>query len=356
MKRTVAVLLFVCLAAACRKPAPTTSASTASTTAPAPAASASPAAAAAPGALETPPAAKPLPAKLPDVLAKVNGESIERWELENAVKGVEGRAGQPIPADRRDAAVRDILNQIVDYHLMAQESRSRKIEVSDAEITARLAQIRQQFPTEDAYKQALSAQGMSPDQLTRQTRMALQVQKVVDAEIASKISVQDSDVNAFYQQNVDKFKQGETVHASHILIGVPQNATPAQKQQAKAVADKVLKQVKAGGDFAKLAKENSQDPGSAPNGGDLGYFPKGQMDPAFEKAAFALKPGAVSGVVETPFGYHIIKVVDRKPAHTAELNEVSPRIKEFLSQQQREQKLEEFVKQARSKAKIDILV
>ena len=252
--------------------------------------------------------------------------------------------------------MRDILNQIVDYHLMAQESRALKLQVSDAEVAARMAQVRQQFPSEDAYKQALAAQGLSVDQLQKQAKMSLEVQKLVETEVTPKVSVPDADVNAFYQQNLDKFKQGETVHAAHILIGVPQQATPAQKQQAKAAAEKILKALRAGGDFAKLAKENSQDPGSAPNGGDLGFFPRGQMDPAFEKVAFSLKPGTISGVVETQFGYHIIKVIERKPPHTTALTEVSARIKDYLTQQQREQKLEEYVKQARAKAKIDILV
>lgn len=354
MKCRFAVLLLVSLAVACRKPANPSATATA-----APPQAAPSAAAAVPGQPADPtqpPAAKPLPAQLPDVVARVNGEPIERWELETAVKGVEGRAGQPIPPDRRDAAYRDILNQIIDYHLIAQESRARKLDVSDADLTARMAQVRQQFPTEDAYKKALAAQGLTVDELTKQTKVSLQVQKVVEAEVTSKVAVNDAEVNTFYQQNLDKFKQGETVHASHILIGVPQNATPAQKAAAKATAEKVLKELKAGGDFAKLAKENSQDPGSAPNGGDLGFFPKGQMDPAFEKAAFGLKPGATSGVVETQFGYHIIKVLERKPPHTATIAEVGPRIKDYLTQQQREQKLDAFVKEARSKAKIDILV
>lgn len=348
MKRTATVLFFVSLAVACRKPAP----SGAATTAAAPSATAQQQ----PTVPGQPPVAKPMPAQLPNVVARVNGEAVERWELENAVKGIEGPSGQPIPADRRDAAMRDMLNQIVDYHLLAQESRARKLAVTDADVNARLAQVRQQFPTEDAYKQALAGQGLSVEQLTKQAKMSLEVQKLVEAEITPKVAVQDADVNAFYQQNLDKFKQGETVHASHILIGVRQDATPQQKQQAKAAAEKILKQIRGGGDFAALAKEHSQDPGSAPNGGDLGFFPQGQMDPAFEKAAFGLKPGATSGVVETQFGYHIIKVLERKPPHTTALTEVSARIKDYLTQQQREQKLDEFVKQTRAKAKVEMLV
>src|SRR4029077_12192443 len=100
-------------------------------------------------------------------------------------------------------------------------------------------------------------------------------------------------------------------------------ADEAAKKKARADAEAVLKQVKGGGDFAALAKQYSQDPGSAANGGDLNFFPKGQMVPAFETAAFALKPGETSGLVETPFGFHIIKLAERRPARTVPLQEVS---------------------------------
>ena len=146
------------------------------------------------------------------------------------------------------------------------------------------------------------------------------------------------------------------MHAAHILIGVPQNATADQKAEAKNKAAAVLKTIKAGGDFATLARANSQDPGSAQNGGDLGFFPKGQMTPAFEEAAFKTKPGTVSPLVETPFGYHIIKVIERRGPRTAPFDEVSGQIKDFLIQGQREQKLEQFVEQMKAKGKIEILV
>ena len=179
---------------------------------------------------------------------------------------------------------------------------------------------------------------------------------MIDAEVSSKVAVQDAEVSTFYQQNLEKFKQGDSVHASHILFGVTQGATPAQKTEAKARAQAALKQVRAGADFAAMAKAQSQDPGSAPNGGDLGFFPKGQMNPQFEDAAFGTKTGTVSAVVETPFGFHIIKVHERRAPRTAPLTEVAGQIKDFLTQGQREQKLEQFVEQVKARGKIEILV
>jgi parvulin-like peptidyl-prolyl isomerase len=300
--------------------------------------------------------AKVMPAQLPEVLARVNGEPIERWEFDNAVKRIEARAGGPVPPDRRNEILRGILDQLVAYHLLAQESRARKLAVPDQDVDARVADIRKNFPDDAAFTQAMAAQGLTVDHLRAQTRSNLEVQKVIDAEVSSKIAVQDADVSTFYQQNLARFKQGETVHASHILIGIAANAPPAEKAAAKAKAQAALKQVRGGADFAAVARAQSQDPGSAQNGGDLGFFPKGQMTPAFEGAAFKLTPGSVSAVVETPFGFHIIKVFERRPPRTAPLAEVSGQIKEFLTQGQREQKLEQFITEVKSKSKLEMLV
>ena len=297
-----------------------------------------------------------MPAQLPSVLARVNGEEIGRWEFDNAVKRVEQRAGAPVPPEKRDEILRGVLDQLVAYHLLAQEAHKRKLDVSDGDVDRRMAEIRGSFPDENTFTQGIAAQGLTVDQLRAQTRTSLQVQKIIDAEVASQVSVADADVEAFYKQNQERFKQGESVHASHILIGVPQNAAPEQKAAARTKAQSVLKRLRAGADFAEVARSDSQDPGSAPNGGDLGFFARGQMTPAFEDAAFKLKAGAMSGVVETPFGFHIIKVSEKKPPHTATLGEAGGQIKEFLVQGQRQTKLEQLIDQVKAKSKIEILV
>jgi parvulin-like peptidyl-prolyl isomerase len=351
MKRTLTLLVvapLVLWSTSCRKadaPVPKL----------APAATAAPAGAP-PGVPGAAPAIKPMPPQIPDVLARVNGEKIERWEFDNAVKRMEARAGGPVPPDKRDEVLRGVLDQLVAYHLLVQESRARKLPIADADVDARLAEIRKSFPTEEAFTQGIAAQGLTLDQLKAQAKTGLQVAKVIDAEVNSKVAVQDAEVNTYYQQNLERFKQGDSVHAAHILIGMPQNATPEQKAAARTKAQDVLKQIRGGADFAITARANSQDPGSAQNGGDLGFFPKGQMTPAFEDAAFKLKEGTVSAVVETPFGFHIIKVHEKRGPRTAPLAEVSGQVKDFLMQGQREQKLEQFVEQVKAKGKIEILV
>jgi peptidyl-prolyl cis-trans isomerase C len=300
---------------------------------------------------------KPVPAQLPTVLARVNGEAIEKTEFDLAVKNLEARAQAPVPAERRDEIFRQVLDNLVNYHLLVQESKARKVLVPDSEIEARIQQIQQQFPNADAFKQALQQRGLSVEKLRSDARTGLMVSQMMQAEVASKVSVQDKDIADFYGKNPERFKQGEAVHVDHILIRVPENANAATKNKAKAQATALLKQVQQGGDFAALAKKNSQDPGSAAQGGDLGFVERGQTVPAFEQAAFGLaKPGQVSGVVESNFGFHIIKMVERRAARDLPLTEVSEQIKQFLSQQQQEEKSQAFIEQLKAKGKVEILI
>jgi peptidyl-prolyl cis-trans isomerase C len=163
-------------------------------------------------------------------------------------------------------------------------------------------------------------------------------------------------VTAFYNENPGEFQQPERVRASHILIGVPEGADPAAKQQALAKAVEVLKEVKAGGDFAALAKQHSTDQGSAPSGGDLGFFERGQMVGPFEQAAFALAPAQTSDLVESPFGYHIIKVAEKQTSRTIPIAEVRPQIQQFLEGQSREQQTQTFVGSLRAKGKVEVFI
>jgi peptidyl-prolyl cis-trans isomerase D len=152
--------------------------------------------------------------------------------------------------------------------------------------------------------------------------------------IAEQISVSDADVKSYYDQNAKRYTVEEQRRASHILIGVKKGASDAEKSAAKAKAQKVLDQARKNpGDFAKLAKENSEDPGSAERGGDLDYFGKGMMVKSFEDAVFKLKPGEISDLVESEFGYHIIRLTDVKPASVKTLDEVKGEIAAEIKKQ-----------------------
>jgi peptidyl-prolyl cis-trans isomerase C len=304
----------------------------------------------------TPPPPKPVPAQLPDVLARVNGEAVTRADFDRAVQMLEGRAGGPVPPEQRDEVFRGVLDQIVGYKVLLQESRARNIAVTDSDVDARIAQIRGQFPSEEAFTQTLAQRKLTLEQVKADARQDMTISKLIEAEIASKVAVTPEQVNDFYAKNPEQFKQGDSVRASHILISVPKGADAAAKAQARGKADDVLKEVKAGKDFAALAKEHSADPGSAANGGDLGFFQQGQMVGPFNDAAFTLTPGATSDLVETEFGFHIIRVIEKKAGRTIPLEEVKPQVEQYLERLNRQQQTDAFVNGLKAKGKIEILI
>lgn len=337
----VLTLLVVLLAAACSR-------DSTSTAEPPTPAGGSPTAAQGP--------VKPLPAELPDVLARVNGEAVTRQELEEYVQNLEGRVGGPVPADQRDRIYRDVLDQLVGYKLLLQEATARKVVVPETEVDARIEQVKKQFPSEDLFMQTLIDRKMTVEQIKADARKEIAIGRLIDSAIAQKVAVKPEQVEAFYKDNPDQFKQPERVKASHILISVPENADAATRAQAKTRAEQVLKDVQAGKDFAALARQHSQDPGSAVNGGDLGFFQQGQMVGPFNDVAFSLKPGTTSNLVETQFGYHIIKVAEKQPERTVPFEEVRPRLEQYLQDQNKESETEAFVKSLRARGKVEILV
>jgi len=309
-----------------------------------------------PATAPTPPAPpKPVPAQLPAVVARVNGQDVTKDDFERMVKTVEANAGQPIPPDRRDEILRNLLDQLVVYKLLNQEAKTRGLTATDAEVDAKLQEVRKQFPTQDAFEKALKSRNMTVDGFKTDARADLSANKVMDAELATLPGPSDAEAKDFYTKNPDRFKQEESVRASHILIHVEPNADAAAKAQAKAKIEEVLKKAKSGEDFAKLAQQYSQD-GSASQGGDLGFFPRGQMVPEFSNVAFSLKPGQISDVVTTQFGYHIIKVTDRKPGRVVPFEEAAPQIKQYLENEKKKAHADAFIETLKKKSKIEVLI
>jgi peptidyl-prolyl cis-trans isomerase C len=348
VKQLICSVLLAAAAVGCQKPAPAASSSSAAKPAPAsPSSTAKPATAAKP---------KPVPAVLPDPIASVNGEAITKVELESAIRSLEQQnGGRSVPPERRDEIYRGILDNLVSMRVLRQEVNDRHMTASDAEIAAQINQLRKQFPSEAAFKQAMAAQHVSQEKLRDNVRMDLLVNRLLENEVNAKLSVKPADVSAFYEKNPDKFKQSESVRASHILIIVPPGADANTKAAAKARAEAALKAVRAGQDFAAIAREYSQD-GSAQHGGDLNFITRGQTTPAFENVAFALKVGEISDVVESPFGFHIIKVTERRPGRAVPFPEAAAQIQQYLENEQRKSLGNAFVASLKAKRKVEIFI
>jgi peptidyl-prolyl cis-trans isomerase C len=243
-----------------------------------------------------------------EAVARVNGVAISAQELTRASKVMlSGQNGMLPSADQQKEFEKQALQQLVSAELLYQAGQKLEIKDLDKQVDDKLAQGRAKFGNEEGFAKAMKELDMQEKDLRDYTRRDLIITNFIEKSIVPKVTVSEEDARKFYNENPDKFTKSEAVKASHILIGVDQKATAEEKKAAREKAEKLRKELAGGADFAALAKGNSTCP-SSQQGGDLGYFGKGQMVPAFEKAAFALKPGEISDVVETQFGYHIIKL------------------------------------------------
>lgn len=286
-------------------------------------------------------------------VARVNGTAIAASELRRAEKVL--LRGQTVPVEQQAALDKQALEQLVSAELLYQAAAKLEIKDLDKQIDAKLAQGKARFKDEQDFKKAIKDLEMDEKDLREYTRRDLLISRFVETTFVAKATVSEAEIRAFYDKNPDKFKRDESVKASHILIGVDSNATAAEKTKAREKAEKLHKEVVGGADFAAVAKENSTCP-SSQQGGDLGLFGKGQMVPAFEKAAFALKPGEISPVVETQFGFHIIKLTEKNPAATVDYKEAKVKIEEYLKGQKVNEAIQKYIAETKKTAKIEVLL
>ncbi len=288
-----------------------------------------------------------------DTMVKVNGTVITRAEMDRAMKifSAQNQMGQQASASAKPAED-TVLDQLVSAELLYQAGTKLGIADLDKQVADKVAQGKSKFKSDAEYEKALKSSDLTPKTLEELVRKDIVINNLVVKEVVPKATVSDADAKKFYDDNRDKFKRGEQIKASHILCKVDPQATADEKKKAKEKAEGLLKQIRAGKDFAELAKTNSDCP-SKTQGGDLGFFGKGQMVPSFETAAFGLKTGEVSNVVETQFGYHIIKVTDKKEAGVAKFDEVKPKIEEYLKNQKIQKGVMDYIAQLKEKAKIE---
>jgi len=280
------------------------------------------------------------PKKAAGNVATVNGVAIKRSDFERELFAIKNRFGmtEKMDAKQEGEIKKSVLDKMIGGELLYQASKKKGVKVEGKAVDAELANLKKRFPGDKEFKEALKRSGTSEAELKGQMQKNLAIQKLIDQDFAAKATVTAEEAKEFYEKNKEKFKQPEQAKASHILIEVKPDAPEADKKAARAKIEGLLKKAKAGDDFAKLAQENSQCPSSA-KGGDLGYFAKGQMVPPFETAAFGLKVGEVSGIVETQFGYHIIKLTDKK----AESQVAFDTAKEQIMQRMKSAKVQEAV-------------
>lgn len=307
-------------------------------------------------------ATKPKAASLFDneVVAKAKGITIKRGQLDEAfiaVKANFAAQNRQLSPDDARMVERQVLERLIQLQILLQKATDADRKEASDLVNKRVDEAKQRAVSEDAFRRQLVASGM--DEATLRKRLAddATAEAVLKREL--KINITDADLKKFYTEHPTQFEQPETVRAAHVLIATKDLATnedlPDDKKKEKLkLAEEVLKKAKDGADFAALVKQYSDDPGSKERGGEY-TFPRGQMVPTFEAAAFSLKTNELSGIVTTPFGYHIIKCYEKNPAKTVEFDKVKDELKQYLTTVEVQKLLPDYTKKARADAEVEIV-
>ena len=301
-------------------------------------------------ALKVEPAALPFEATGP--VAVVGGKEIPASAFNEKAREIAEAARGRMPPQMYESYKKQVLNRLVDDYIFDVKVKENNITVTDAEFDAEFQKFMKRFPSEDEFKKYFERIGLPVDKLKADMRKRLAQKKLITEKY--KITVDDDAIKKFYETNKKRYEQEEQVKASHILLKLPKDADAKKDAEVLKKAKEIEKEARAkGADFAALATKYSEGP-SKTRGGDLGLFPKRRMVPAFSEVAFKLKEGEISKPVKTRFGYHIIKVEEKKPARTVPMKEVEATIREGIESKELRDKMMEFLKTSKEEMKVEL--
>jgi len=269
-------------------------------------------------------------------------------------KGVAvGARGDQLPLLTRMR--KEAMDLLIEQELILQAAEAQGIEVAPEEIDAALAEVSEPFKTPEAFNYRIESEGYTTDSYREHLRRMIAAAKYLDGIRADAMSVSDEELEAYYRNNERRLTLPEQVRVRHILLSWKPLGKPDDRAALHEQMGAILKKARAGEDFAGLAREYSDD-STRMDGGDVGLFHRGQMVPAFEAAAFALQPGEISDIVETPFGLHIIKLEERKEARLLPLDEVREQLREHMIKEKLDTVVAVETARLRDEAKIEILI
>jgi peptidyl-prolyl cis-trans isomerase C len=293
----------------------------------------------------------------PENAAVVNGKPIayEDFQRERQLyqRHLQSRGIKPPGSEAQ--LNQQIINDMIGRELLLQASAKKGIKVSPEIVQEEISAFQLQFADRKQFEAWMTSMDLDEGILRQQIAQRQTIRQYIEDEIVPKVKITESEAKDYFTTNPSMFQVSEEVHAQHILIKLENGADERQKSEARQKIGELKKRLAAGEEFNELAKKYSDCP-SAQNNGDLGFFSKGRMVPAFEKAAFDLKTGQVSEVVETQFGFHLIKVLDRKAAQNLNFEDVRSQIQEQLRNQKINVEIQKLVDNMRQKAKIQTLV
>jgi len=336
---------------------------------------------------------------LEDTIASVNGQPVLLSEYRKNLGSVFEQYRQNLPKVFEDEdAVRQIrqkvLDQMVDDELLAQHAEKSNVKATEREIDNGVEEVKARFKTDDSgkpvpeeeadrlFREELKREGLDMAAFRKRLRKQVRVRKVIEESVRPQAKPPTEEDARGYFDKMQVVIKGDTtpvagmspmeaqqltllagrlkdagaerIRARHILIKVPPGATLVDKSRAMKTVESMRKRLKDGEDFSELARKHSEDTESAKRGGDLGFFLKGWMVPEFDKVAFSLPVGEVSDAVETQFGYHLIRVEEKKAAHKPSFEEVQDQLSQALFSMRVQKELEKLVLDLRAKGTLEV--
>lgn len=305
----------------------------------------------------SPKSLSPAQSELTDlVVLRISGRQITERQILNMIDDMARQMKLSFEKlrQRNSLLFKNALTNLITISLLKDQIQQQNITVDSVAIDQQVSKIAKQYPSQEAFQKALTAQGLTESELRKNLEESISLQQVMDGIVKNVPPATDAEILKFYTENPNRFSLPERVRASHILLTVNSGNTADQKAVIKKRLEAIRAEIEAGTlSFADAATKYSQDTATASKGGDLGTFTHGQMVKPFEDAAFDTKPGMLSAVVESAFGYHLIKTIDMKPAGKATLEESQGSIKQYLEQNAKQAAKQKYIEELQSKTKIE---
>jgi peptidyl-prolyl cis-trans isomerase C len=304
--------------------------------------------------------------KIPDVVAKVNGVDIEAKYISFRLNQILKNVKRPLTLREKTSVVKDLIEKEIVRELVHQQGEKNNLKIDSELIKKELEALRKPYPSEEEFEKALSDRNITLEDLKKSMAVDINARQLLNEQIQGKITITDEDVKKYYEDNKSKFQRPESFRTRHILAALftpdevrTQSISELQKNKvyffnkAEKKIDQIIKELKEGADFEKLAKEKSDDEGSRDNGGDLDIIYKGVFDPAFDEAVSKLKPGETSGKVETRFGFHVIQLIEKHPSELAPFEEMEKGIQKFLFTEEAKKLVAAYIEDLKKQAQIE---
>ena len=304
--------------------------------------------------------------EIPKLVARVNGVDIESKYIEFRLSQIARTVNRPLTVKEKTSIVKDLVEKEVVRELVNQQGKKENLKIDKELIEKELKALRANYASEEEFNNALQARNINIEDIKKSMQIDINARQLLNEQIKGEINISDKEVEKYYEENKSKFQRPEAYHTRHILAAyfppeALRNQTLKELQKnkeyfariAEEKIDKVIDELKKGTDFKELAKTQSDDESSRETGGDLDFIYRGVFDASFDEAAGKLNPGEISGKIKTRFGFHVIQLIEKKPAELATFDEMKPGIQKHLFLEEAKKQVETYVEKLKQTAKIE---